>query len=112
MFNALGDETALPTHVPITLFTRVGKSRISETIAGHIRQAIRDGRLQTGDKLPSERELGLRFAVSRVSIRDALRILESAGLIEVRVGAGGGATVTSPGDTEVARSTAQGLIRR
>ncbi len=100
MFDTLGDETALPTHVPATLFTPVGKARISDMIAAQIRQAIRDGRLQTGDRLPSERELGFSFAVSRVSIRNALRILEGAGLVEVRVGAGGGAIVTSPADTE------------
>ena len=103
MFDALGDETAMPTHAPATLFTPVGKARVSETIAAQIRQAIREGRLQTGDRLPSERELGLRFAVSRVSVRDALRILECAGLIEVRVGARGGAIVTSPGYTEIRR---------
>jgi DNA-binding FadR family transcriptional regulator len=78
------------------LFSRVGNGRLSEEIAERIRAAIVEGRLRPGDRLPSERELTERFGVSRVSVRDALRILEASGLIEIRVGARGGAFVTVP----------------
>jgi DNA-binding FadR family transcriptional regulator len=54
------------------------------------------GRLTEGERLPPERELAEQFGVSRVTVRDALRALEAQGLVEVRVGARGGAFVTAP----------------
>src|ERR671928_1717465 len=83
------------------LFSRVGNGRLSEEISERIRAAIVEGRLRPGDRLPPERELTERFGVSRVSVRDALRILEASGLIEIRVGARGGAFVTSPSSTRI-----------
>lgn len=74
----------------------VNPARISDTIVEQIRALIRQGHLQPGDRLPNERTLCERFGVSRVSVRDALRILEASGLIEIRVGARGGAFLTAP----------------
>jgi GntR family transcriptional repressor for pyruvate dehydrogenase complex len=53
--------------------------QVSERLKTHINTA-----LQSGDALPSERELAERFGVGRSSIREALRMLESRGLIESR----------------------------
>ena len=78
------------------MFSPVTPGRISREIVEQIKLAIRDGRLQPGDRLPPERELSERFRASRVSVRDALRVLEAAGLIEIRVGARGGAFVRAP----------------
>ena len=78
------------------IFAPVSAGRLSEEIFERIRRAIVEGRLRPGDRLPSERELTERFGVSRVSVRDALRILEASGLVEIRVGARGGAFVTVP----------------
>jgi GntR family transcriptional repressor for pyruvate dehydrogenase complex len=78
------------------LFTPVSSGRASNLVVEQIHRLIADGRLTTGDRLPSERELAERFGVSRVTVRDALRMLETVGLIEVRVGAAGGAFVTAP----------------
>lgn len=78
------------------LFSPVTSARISATIVDQIRTLIHQGQLAPGDRLPSERELCTSFGVSRVTIRDALRVLESSGLIEIRVGAHGGAYVTAP----------------
>lgn len=78
------------------LFSPVTSARISATIVDQIRALIHQGQLEPGDRLPSERELCTSFGVSRVTIRDALRVLESSGLIEIRVGAHGGAYVTAP----------------
>jgi GntR family transcriptional regulator, transcriptional repressor for pyruvate dehydrogenase complex len=70
--------------------------RISEVIVEQIRQLMRAGELRPGDRLPAERELCENFGVSRVTVREALRMLESSGLVEIRVGARGGAFVTAP----------------
>ena len=78
------------------LFAPVSVARASSSIADQIRQAIITGRLAEGERLPPERELAEQFGVSRVTVRDALRALEAMGLIEVRVGARGGAFVTVP----------------
>ncbi|MPZ72082.1 MAG: FCD domain-containing protein [Nitriliruptorales bacterium] len=78
------------------MFVPVAPGRISELIVDQIRQLIIDGRLARGERLPSERDLAERFRVSRVTVRDALRILEAHGLLEIRVGASGGAFVTVP----------------
>lgn len=78
------------------LFSPVTVGRTSQLIADQIRTLVRDGRLTPGDRLPSERDLCERFGVSRVTVREALRVLEANGLVEVRVGARGGAIVSTP----------------
>jgi DNA-binding FadR family transcriptional regulator len=74
----------------------VSVGRVSQVIVDQIRLLVRDGKLVPGDRLPSERDLCERFGVSRVTVREALRVLESSGLVEIRVGARGGAFVTTP----------------
>jgi DNA-binding FadR family transcriptional regulator len=78
------------------MFAPVAVARASSSIADQIRQAIVTGKLTQGSRLPPERELAEQFGVSRVTVRDALRALEAMGLLEVRVGARGGAFVTAP----------------
>lgn len=78
------------------LFSKVSVGRMSEIIVEQIRLLIRQGQLKPGDRLPPERDLCERFDVSRVTVREALRMLESSGLVEIRVGARGGAFVTVP----------------
>lgn len=78
------------------MFSPVNAGRTSSLIVNQIRVLIRDGHLTAGDRLPSERELGERFGVSRVTVREALRGLEANGLVTIRVGAHGGAFVTAP----------------
>jgi GntR family transcriptional regulator, transcriptional repressor for pyruvate dehydrogenase complex len=83
------------------LFNRVSLGRISEVIVDQIRLLMRQGQLKPGDRLPPERDLCERFGVSRVTVREALRMLESSGLVEIRVGARGGAFVTAPSSNRV-----------
>ncbi|HLI37568.1 MAG TPA: FadR/GntR family transcriptional regulator [Streptosporangiaceae bacterium] len=88
------------------LFSRVSVGRISEIIVEQIRLLIRQGQLKPGDRLPPERDLCERFGVSRVTVREALRMLESSGLVEIRVGARGGAFVTAPTSDRVGEGLA------
>jgi DNA-binding FadR family transcriptional regulator len=88
------------------LFTPVNSNRISAMIVHQIRTLIREGALKPGDRLPSERELGQRFGVSRVVLREAMRVLEGNGLITMRVGAGGGAFVTAPTSAHIGEGIA------
>ncbi|MBC5767306.1 FadR/GntR family transcriptional regulator [Ramlibacter albus] len=77
------------------VFAAISPARAVDEIAAQVRAMVADGRLKPGDRLPSERELSLRLNVSRNTLREALRTLEHAGLIEMRKGASGGAFVRS-----------------
>lgn len=77
----------------IIMFEAAKSNKISAQIVDQIRQAIFDGNLKPGDKLPSEKELIETFRVSRATLREALRSLEVLGFLEIRKGAAGGAFV-------------------
>ncbi len=75
--------------------------RVHEQVVAAIRDEIVAGRLKAGDKLPSERHLSEMLGVSRTSVREAIRILESQSVIRARVGAGpdsGSVVVSEEGD--------------
>lgn len=91
------------------LFSRVVLGRVSEVIVDQIRLLIRQGKLRPGDRLPAERDLCERFGVSRVTVREALRVLEAGGLIDIKVGARGGAFVTAPSRERVSAGIADYL---
>ena len=83
------------------LFSRINPGRISAIIVDQIRLLMRQGQLRPGDQLPAERQLCEQFGVSRVTVREALRVLEANGLVEIRVGAKGGTFVRSPSKERV-----------
>lgn len=70
------------------MFKPVKKTRIYEDIVSRIRSMVEKGALNAGDRLPSERELSAAFKVSRPSVREALKTLESHGYLEIRQGEG------------------------
>lgn len=70
--------------------------KTSELVAKQIRNAIIRRELNDGDTLPAESHLIAEFGVSRPTIREAVRILESEGLVTVARGARGGARISSP----------------
>lgn len=74
-------------------FRAARQSRIFQDVVDQIQEAILGGEFQTGDMLPSEREMREIFHVSRGTLREALRVLEQKGLIEIRLGVNGGAMV-------------------
>jgi GntR family transcriptional repressor for pyruvate dehydrogenase complex len=93
-----------------SMFAPVSVARASSAIADQIRGAILGGKLKAGDRLSPERELAEQFGVSRVTVRDALRSLEAMGLIEVKVGARGGAFVTAPTGSKVAQTMSDMML--
>jgi GntR family transcriptional repressor for pyruvate dehydrogenase complex len=70
------------------LLKEIRKEKIFEDIVRQIRGLIKKGRLKAGDKLPPERDLAGAFKVSRASVREAIRVLEAAGLVKTHVGNG------------------------
>ncbi|MCK9878435.1 GntR family transcriptional regulator, partial [Frankia sp. Ag45/Mut15] len=89
---------------------RVGRHvrvpKTAELVAAHLRRQIVRGELHEGDALPPEAVLMEQFGVSRPTLREAFRVLESEALISVRRGAHGGARVHTPGGDVAARYTA------
>jgi GntR family transcriptional repressor for pyruvate dehydrogenase complex len=77
-----------PSSAGSHLITPIKKTRVAEEVADRIRVLMLDGTFPAGEPLPSERHLADRFGVSRGSIRDALRTLETIGLLETRHGQG------------------------
>uniref|UniRef100_Q0HSY1 Transcriptional regulator, GntR family n=1 Tax=Shewanella sp. (strain MR-7) TaxID=60481 RepID=Q0HSY1_SHESR len=77
----------------LNTFKPVKQLRASTEVGQQLKEAIIDGRYKAGDKLPSERELIELFMVSRTVVREAVKILEASGLVEIRQGAMGGAFV-------------------
>jgi GntR family transcriptional repressor for pyruvate dehydrogenase complex len=66
---------------------------LSSQIVARIRDALFAGELKPGDVLGSEGELARKFGVSRMSVRDALRSLEAMGIVDIKMGSKGGATI-------------------
>ena len=83
------------------LIQPIKKIRVAEEIADRISVLILDGTLPTDRPLPGEHPLATRFGVSRESIRDAFRLLETIGLLETRHGQG-----TFPRELDVTRLVA------
>jgi GntR family transcriptional repressor for pyruvate dehydrogenase complex len=69
-------------------FAPVKQRRAFEDIIVQVENAILEGRLKVGDRLPPERELAEIFNVSRASVREALRVLEAFGVLSARRGTG------------------------
>ena len=65
----------------------------SDQVADALKQLIAEHRLKPGDRLPQEKELMTQFTASKGTIREALKALETQGLIITRTGPGGGAFV-------------------
>ncbi|MFF1732105.1 FadR/GntR family transcriptional regulator [Streptomyces sp. NPDC058247] len=94
-------EPSAPTAMRTPVGRPVRTPKTAELIARSLRRQIVRGELAPDEALPSESALMEEFGVSRPTLREAYRVLESEGLITVRRGARGGARVSAP-DPEVA----------
>ena len=75
---------------PGGVFAPVRTANAFEQTVERLGRAIRMGLLAPGERLPSERDLAERLALSRSTVREALRVLQEAGYLEARRGRGGG----------------------
>ena len=85
-------------------FLPVRTRRAFEAVCDQVRRQVADGTLQPGQRLPGERELAEQFDISRSGVREALRSLELAGLVEARTGANGGFFIKSSGTDGIAQA--------
>lgn len=81
--------------VAYELFRPVSTRRTFEEAVDQIAEAVRAGDLRVGDRLPSERDLAAQMRISRPTLREAIKILADATVIEVKPGPGGGMTIVS-----------------
>jgi GntR family transcriptional repressor for pyruvate dehydrogenase complex len=63
-------------------------ARITATLISELKKRIASGAIAPGDKFPPERELAKTFKVNRASMRQALKVLESMGVLNQKVGDG------------------------
>jgi GntR family transcriptional regulator, transcriptional repressor for pyruvate dehydrogenase complex len=97
------EESGTPAFGPIP------RRRAFEEVCETIRNQLSIRALRPGDKLPAERELASQLGVSRSALREALRTLELAGILELKKGVKGGAFVR-PGDPESMKRVLQDLV--
>ena len=86
------------------MFRLAKHNRVFQDVVDQIQDAILQGTLNPGDKLPPERELTEMFGASRGTLREALRILEQKGLITIKTGVAGGAVVNALSTDQMSES--------
>lgn len=75
------------------MFKQAKQNKVFQDIVDQIQNAILNNTFEPGNKLPTERELKEKFNTSRSTLREALRVLEQKGLIEIKTGVSGGIIV-------------------
>lgn len=96
--SASSADSAAPNFQPVR--TR----RAFEAVCDEVRRQVASGALQPGQRLPAERELAEQFDISRSGVREALRSLELAGLVEARTGASGGFFIKASGSDGITQA--------
>jgi GntR family transcriptional repressor for pyruvate dehydrogenase complex len=84
-----------PTRDPWAFAPSRPAATLSSRIVDEVRAALFDKRLRPGDFLGTEKDLAERAGASRIVARDALRTLQALGVVEIKVGAGGGARIAN-----------------
>lgn len=83
------------------MFRTAKQTQVFQDVLDQIEEVILSGQVGPGDKLPPERELREAMDISRPTLREALRVLEEKGLIEIRVGVKGGAFIKTVGVDQI-----------
>lgn len=96
------ERATVPVRDASAMFATARRLRSFEDVVSQIRDAIVGGTLVPGDRLPNERDLCTTFAVSRGTLREALRTLEALGAIEIRPGSAGGIFIAEPSGERLA----------
>lgn len=91
-------------------FSAAKPQRAFDNIIEQVRSMLRSGQLRPGQKLPSERDFATQLGVSRNTVREAMRMLEIAGLVTLKRGHTGGAFVSDSNSDALTRAFADGLI--
>jgi len=86
-----------------------GQGKVAAEVARRLMREATERKLVPGDHLAAEHELIDRLGVARGSVREGLRLLESMGVVRLRRGAGGGATLAKPQPEQLASSVAMTL---
>src|SRR5256886_14705409 len=90
------------------MYTPIQSNKVFEQIAQQIEKRILSGELQSGDRLPTERELSQQFHASRTAVREARKILAQRGLVDMRPGRG---TIVIDGTSQAMRHS-MGLMMK
>jgi GntR family transcriptional repressor for pyruvate dehydrogenase complex len=90
------------------VYKTVRTARLYEQIVQQIEESILQGVLKPGDQLPAERELALRFGVSRTAVREAVKALREKGLVEAYSGKG---TFITNGTSQAIRQSLDLMVR-
>jgi GntR family transcriptional regulator, transcriptional repressor for pyruvate dehydrogenase complex len=99
-----------------TTLGSIRRENLPASIAAELRRRIQHGELEAGDRLPGHRELAALFTVSVGSVREAISMLISEGLIETRAGLGtfvangGGPAVPARSGRPLSRKEAEELV--
>lgn len=90
------------------MYTPIRSNKVYEQITEQIEQLILSGKLRSGDRLPTERELAEQFQASRTAVREAMKTLAQKGLVDMRPGRG---TIVIDGTSQAMRHSL-GLMMR
>jgi GntR family transcriptional regulator, transcriptional repressor for pyruvate dehydrogenase complex len=85
-FDALIAAQKAPVADAASVGGALPRTSISEQVSGRILAMLRSGNLKSGDKLPTEAQMGLAFGISRPPLREALKALTLMGVLESRQG--------------------------
>jgi GntR family transcriptional regulator, transcriptional repressor for pyruvate dehydrogenase complex len=87
------ERAAIAASLPGRIFVPGRSASLSSQIVSDVRDALFARKLKPGDFLGTENEFADKYGVSRVVARDAMRTLEALGIVEIRMGKGGGARI-------------------
>ena len=97
-------------------FEPLRREKLSETVAAKLREQITEGHLKPGERLPGHRDLAEAFSVGMSSVREAISVLASEGMVETRAGRGTfvreatGRTITLSGSDELTQREVEEAI--